>query len=108
MEAQIRQLRSEIHLKEIAIRDQIRSLPSEGIKAGVGHLFSGKNGGIGLSGALAGVAVTAGTALLGSFLTKRTAAGMAGGLAKSGLVAIAPVLLKMLFRKKTKSGRNKK
>ena len=106
--AHTRELRATVRHQERVLREQVKALPSEALKAGTSRLFSSKpGGGIGWQGALTGVAVTAGTALLGSFLTKKATAAVAGkagmGLAKSGLVALAPVLLKLLTRKKRTS-----
>lgn len=109
--ARQRALKSSIRLQERVLREQLRVLPSEAIKAGVGHLFSGKKAGSVLPGAVAGMAVTAGTALLGSFLKKKAvpiAAGATGiGLAKSGLLALAPVLIKWLLKKKPSAAKSR-
>lgn len=103
-----RDLRATVRHQERELRDQVKALPSEALKAGTSRIFSGKPGeGLGWKGALTGVAVTAGTALLGTFLTKKATAAVAGkagaGLVKNGLVALAPVLLKLLSRKKRAS-----
>jgi hypothetical protein len=105
LRAKTRVLRLTVKDQERQLREELKSLPSEAIKSGASRLFSGKQGGgIGWQGALTGIAATAGTALLGSFFAKKATASIAGkagmGLAKSGLAALAPVLLKLLFRKK--------
>lgn len=90
-------LRASIREQEQDLREQVKLLPAESLKAGVGHLFTGKAGAA-VVGPLAGLAVSAGSALLGTYFTKKATAAVAGklglNLAKTGLVALAPVLLK--------------
>ena len=103
LRAEARRLKLEISLQEIELRRTLKSLPGETIKAGVGKILPSKLTGS-LAGPLAGIAITAGSAILGGYLTKKAGAKMAGkagaSLAKTGIMAVAPVLLKMLFRKK--------
>ncbi|WP_290795599.1 hypothetical protein [Flavihumibacter sp. UBA7668] len=102
LRARSRDLAASIRSQEIAIREHAKSLPSESLKAGVGRLFSGKTGTV-LAGPIAGLAMSAGSALLGSFLTKKATTAVAGklgmNLAKTALVALVPVLLKLFKRK---------
>lgn len=102
LRARSRALAASIRNQEAALREHAKSLPSESLKAGVGHLFSGKMGGV-LSGPIAGLAMSAGSALMGSFLTKKATTAVAGklgmSLAKTAIVALVPVLLKVFKRK---------
>lgn len=95
-------LRVVIREQELELREQVKSLPAETFKAGVSRLFSGKTG-AGLGGPVAGVVLSAVTAFLGTYVTKKAAAAVTGkagfNLVKSGLLALAPLLLKRFMKK---------
>lgn len=103
LRAEARRLKLEIRLQEIELRQTLKSLPGETIKAGVGKILPSRLTGS-VAGPLAGIAITAGSAILGGYLTKKAGAKMAGkagaSLARTGIMAVAPVLLRMLFKKK--------
>lgn len=101
LRARSRELAASIRSQETALREHAKSLPAESLKAGVGRLFSGKTGAV-LAGPIAGLAMTAGSALVGSFLTKKVTSAVAGkmgmSIAKTAVVALVPVLLKLFKR----------
>lgn len=110
LRAEARRLRLEIRLQEIELRRSLKSLPGEAVKAGVGKILpSGFTGS--LAGPLAGVAITAGSALLGGYLTKKAGAVLAGkagaSLAKTGILAAVPALIQLLFRKRKRGSSGK-
>lgn len=109
LRAESSRLKSEIRLQERELREQLKSLPVETIKAGTNRLFSGKilSGLGGLGGPVAGMAASALTAFLGTWLTKKSTAAAAGktgtSLLKTVLVTLAPVILNKFFGKKKKT-----
>lgn len=98
-----RLMKAEIRLQEAVLRQELKVLPGEAVKAGLGKLVP-FNIGKGWAAPVTGLAVTAGTALAGSYLTKRATAKVGWSLAKKGAAVVAPVLLKWLFGKKKKGG----
>lgn len=106
-------LRNRIKVQEYEIRQNLKSLPSEAVKAGAGAVMPSL-----LTGKTAALALSAGAAIAGGFLARRktsglanvaaAATGVAGGWKVAGVTALAQLAFKLLSNRKGKKQSERK
>lgn len=101
LQLEARRLRSKIRLQEDELREHLKTLPREAMKAGVGNIVQPL-----MNNKMAGLALTAGSALVGNFFVKKAAASATtaafSSFKKAGVLALGKVALNWLFRPKKK------
>lgn len=107
LKAAEKMLRNRIKVQEYEIRQNLKSLPSEAVKAGAGAVMPSL-----LTGKTAALALSAGAAIAGGFLARKktsrlasvaaAATGVAGGWKVAGVTALAQLAFKLLSNRKNK------
>ena len=101
LQHEARRLQAALKTQEAELRIHLKRLPREAMRAGVGNVVPSI-----INSKVAGIALTAGTALLGNYFLPKAAvstAGILGGtLKKAGMATLGQMAVKWLFRKKKK------
>lgn len=101
LQAEASRLGASLKVQEAELRTHLKRLPREAMKVGVGNMVPSI-----INSKVAGIALTAGTALLGNYFLPKAAvstAGIFGGtLKKAGLATLGQMAIKWIFRKKKK------
>ena len=101
LQNEARRLQDALKVQEAELRIHLKRLPREAMRAGVGNVVPSI-----INSKVAGIALTAGTALLGNYFLPKAAvstAGILGGtLKKAGMATLGQMAVKWLFRKKKK------
>lgn len=100
LQAEARRISAGVKTQELELRAHLKKLPREVMKAGVGNVIPAI-----VNSKMAGIALTAGTALLGNYFLPKTAASTAGiignMLKKAGIASLGKLALGW-FTKKNK------
>jgi len=101
LQAEARRVNAAVKLQEAELREHLKKLPKEAMKLGMGNvvpsIFNSK---------VAGIALTAGSALLGNYLMPKTAVGTVGilgdTLKKAGIASLGKMALNWITKKRKK------
>ncbi|ULQ52617.1 hypothetical protein [Flavihumibacter fluvii] len=101
LQIEARRISESLKMQEMEIRSHLKRLPREAMKVGVGNVVPSI-----INSKVAGIALTAGTALLGNYLLPKAAissASLLGGtLKKAGLATLGQMAMKWILKKKKK------